>query len=260
MSPPSTADFTRVTETWGLPASLEQLAMAYTRYKIAGDLAEGETVLEIGCGSGMGLNYLAGRARHVTAGDATPELLEEARRHVPTADLVHFGAEDLPFKDASFDVVLMLEMIYYIENLDRALTEARRVLRHGGKLFICEPNRDRPDFNPSPYSVRYPSALELKTMLDRHGFKTRILGGFPVEPASSRDRVLAPIRHLAVRLHLIPKSMRMKATVKRMLYGRLPRLGEVREGMAPFTPPVELDPTGPEVPRYKNLYAIGEAA
>jgi hypothetical protein len=133
------------------------------------------------------------------------------------------------------------------------------VLRSGGKLFICEPNRDRPDFNPSPYSVRYPSAAELKAMLEQHGFKTRIFGGFPVEPASSRDRVLAPIRHLAVRLHLIPKSMRMKAMVKRMLYGRLPRLGEVREGMAPFTPPVEIDPKGAEVPRYKNLYAIGDA-
>jgi len=253
------ADFTRVTENWGLPASPEQLAMAYCRYKMAGDLAEGKSVLEVGCGSGMGLAYLATRAARVVGGDPTPALLDEARQHLPGTELVQLSADRLPFEDASFDVVLMLEMIYYVEDLDRALAEARRVLKPGGRLFVCEPNRDRPDFNPSPYSVRYPSAAELKGLLERHGFHAHVYGGFPVEAASSRDRVLGPIRHVAVALHLIPRSMRMKALVKRVFYGRLPRMGEVRDGMAPFTPPTELDPSGPQVPRFKNLYAIADA-
>jgi SAM-dependent methyltransferase len=253
------ANFTQVTETWGLPASPEQLAMAYCRYRMAGDLAEGKDVLEIGCGSGMGLGYLARRAKKVVGGDTTIELVEAARQHLPGVDLLQMTAEELPFRDASFDVVLMLEMIYYVPNLDRAIGEARRVLRPGGRLFICLPNRDRPDFNPSPYSVWYPSAAELRDLLQRHGFQGRIFGGFPVEAESSRDRLLTPIRHLAVRYHLIPRSMRMKALVKRVLYGRLPRLGEIRDGMAPYTPPIELDPSSPDVARFKNLYAIGEA-
>ncbi|HKV87258.1 MAG TPA: hypothetical protein VJT78_04610, partial [Candidatus Dormibacteraeota bacterium] len=58
-------DYTTVTETWGLAASPEQLAMQYFRYRMAAGLCDGRDVLEIGCGSGMGLPYLASRARRV---------------------------------------------------------------------------------------------------------------------------------------------------------------------------------------------------
>ncbi len=250
-------DFATVTETWDLPASPEQLAMAYCRYKMAGDLAQSKTVLEIGCGSGMGLAYLRQRAAHAVGGDPTESLLEEARRHLPDAELVRLDAEHLPFPDAAFDVVLMLEMLYYVPDVDQAMREARRVLRPGGQLMICLPNRERPDFNPSPFSVRYHSAGELAELLARHGFRVRLYGGFPVEADSQRDRMLAPLRHLAVRFHLIPRSMRMKAAVKRMLYGRLPRLGAIREGMAEYPPLVRLEPDDPSRIRYKNLYAVG---
>src|SRR5207248_2003143 len=110
--------------------------------------------------------YLGRRAARLVAGDTSPELLEEARRHVPDADLVHFSAEEFPFPDASFDVVLMLEMIYYVGNQERAIAEARRTLRNGGRLLLCLPNRERPDFNPSPYSTHYPSAMEIKALLE----------------------------------------------------------------------------------------------
>src|SRR5207245_618480 len=85
--------------------------------------------------------------------------------------------------------------------------------------------------NPSPFSTHYPSAAGLASLLERHGFESSVFGAFPVEAASSRDRVLAPIRHFAVRYHLIPSSMHAKALVKRVLYGRLPALGAVHEGM-----------------------------
>jgi len=73
-------DYTTVTETWGLPASSEQLAMQYFRYRMAADLCAGRDALEIGCGSGMGLPYLAERARMVVGGDYTMGLLREALR------------------------------------------------------------------------------------------------------------------------------------------------------------------------------------
>ena len=250
-------DFTTVTETWGLPASPEQLAMQYFRYRVAAEMTANRDVLEIGCGSGMGLPYLAGRSRRVVGGDYTMGLLREARTHLPLADLVRFDAQHLPFLAGTFDAVLMLEMIYYVADQDAAFAECRRVLRPGGALMVCVPNPERPDFNPSPFSTRYPNARELARLFQVHGFEVDVSGAFRVEAASSRDRVLAPIRHVAVRYGLIPNSMRMKAMVKRVLYGRLPKLGAVHDGMANGEHLVGIAPDGTPVRDFKNLYAVG---
>ena len=254
---PHPTDYTTVTETWGLAASPEQLAMQYFRYRMAADLGAGGDVLEIGCGSGMGLSYLAERARKVVGGDYTMGLLREARAQLPKASLVRFDAQHLPFRDASLDVVLMLEMIYYLADQDAAVAECRRVLRDDGALMICVPNPERPDFNASPFSTHYPDAAGLVALFERNGFDARVLGAFPVEPSSARDRVLAPIRLFAVRNHLIPDSMRAKALVKRVLYGKLPTLGAVHDGMAAAAEPVELHPARGPQRGFKNLYAGG---
>jgi ubiquinone/menaquinone biosynthesis C-methylase UbiE len=250
-------DYTTVTETWGLPASPEQLAMQYHRYRVAAELCAGRDVLEVGCGSGMGIPYLAVRAQRVTGGDYTMGLLREARGRMPEADLVRMDAQHLPFLDGSLDVVLMLEMIYYVADQAAALAECSRVLRPGGSLMVCVPNPDRPDFNPSPFSTRYPDATTLARLFEDHGFKAQVFGAFAVETASSRDRVLAPIRHFAVRYRLIPNSMRMKALVKRMLYGPLPQLGAVHDNMAAVEKMVPLDRLDGKITGFKNLYAIG---
>jgi SAM-dependent methyltransferase len=255
-----TLDFSTVTETWGLGASPEQLTMQYFRYRMAAEVGQGGTVLEIGCGSGMGLPYLAAHARMVVGGDYTMDLLREARKHLPDTDLVRMDAQHLPFRDRSFDAVLMLEMIYYVADQDAAFAECRRVLKPGGKLMVCLPNRDRPDFNPSPFSTRYPNLGEVSALFTGAGFDVRTYGNFAVEPESSRDRILDRVRHLAVRYHLIPRSMRMKALVKRMMYGPLPTLGAVHDGMAEYAAPVELDRSSAMDGRFKNLYAVGTAS
>ena len=252
-------DYSTVTETWGLPASPEQLEMQYFRYRMAADLGQGGAVLEVGCGSSMGLPYLQAHSRLVVGGDYTMALLTEARRHLPDANLVRMDAQRLPFLEQSFDAVLMLEMIYYLADQEAALSECRRVLKPGGKLMVCMPNRDRPDFNPSPFSTRYPNLHEITALLTAAGFDARVYGGFAVEATSSRDRLLGPVRHIAVRYRLIPSSMRAKSMIKRMLYGKLPTLGAVHDGMGDYAGPVELEPSSGSDHRFKNLYAVGVA-
>jgi ubiquinone/menaquinone biosynthesis C-methylase UbiE len=233
--------------------------MQYFRYRMAAELAPGGAVLEVGCGSGMGLPYLQAHSNLVIGGDYTMALLAEARRHLPDANLVRIDAQRLPFRDQSFDAVLMLEMIYYVADQEAALAECHRVLKPGGKVMVCMPNRDRPDFNPSPFSTRYPNVGDIRALLAAAGFDARIYGAFAVEAASSRDRILGPLRHLAVRYKLIPSSMRAKSMVKRLMYGKLPTLGAVHDGMADYSDPVELEAASGSDHRYKNLYAVGVA-
>lgn len=92
-------------------------------------------VLEIGCGTGAFAERLA--AQHpdarVVATDASVRLVELTARRGIEARVADAG--DLPFGDASFDLVAALWMLYHVPDLDRALAEARRVLRPGGRLL-----------------------------------------------------------------------------------------------------------------------------
>jgi len=106
--------------------------------------ARGEAVLDIGCGGGRFVTAL-GQAGSLTGIDIDESALARARaRHagVAQATFVRMDAERLGFPDASFDTVMMLDMIDTLPNLPAALAEAARVLARGGRLMVTAPNRD----------------------------------------------------------------------------------------------------------------------
>ncbi|HXF83474.1 MAG TPA: class I SAM-dependent methyltransferase [bacterium] len=251
--------YVTVTELPGSGATPEQLSMLYTRYRLAAAHAAGREVLEVACGPGIGLGYLARSAARVVGGDYDEALLRQARAHYgPRAPLVRLDAHALPFRDGAFDVVVLYEAVYYLAAPERFVGEARRLLRPGGTLLISTVNRAWDGFNPSPFAVRYLAARELQDLMRDAGFAVQLYGAFPARPHSRRDHVLHAVRRAAVGLHLIPGSMKGKEVLKRLVYGRLvPLPPEVVEGMAPAA---ELEPLRPEHPpgHFKVLYAVGQ--
>ena len=104
--------------------------------------------LEIGAGTGyFTLNMLQdGVVRDAVASDISPGMLDalqaNARRIGVAVETVACDAEDLPFDDDSFDLVLGHAVLHHIPHLDRAFAEFRRVLRPGGEfLFAGEPSQ-----------------------------------------------------------------------------------------------------------------------
>jgi ubiquinone/menaquinone biosynthesis C-methylase UbiE len=251
-------DYSVVTEIPGLGATREQMSMLYTRYTTAAAFCEGKDVLEVACGAGLGLGYLARKARRIVGGDYTERLLRLAQRHYRgRIPLVRLDAHALPFRDRSFDVVILYEAIYYLTEPDRFLAECRRVLRVPGVVLICTVNKEWSDFNPSPFSVRYFSSQELIELLQRHGFAVELYGAFPVLKDSARDRVLSFLKRVAVALHLVPRTMKGREVLKRLFFGRLtPIPPEVTEGMAELHPLVPIAKKNVNS-SYKVLYAVG---
>ena len=102
----------------------------------------GKQVLEVSCGHGGGAAYLM-RTLHpasYTGLDYNPDGIAFARRRydLPGVDFVHGDAENLPFPDESFDVVLNVEASHAYPHFDRFLPEMVRVLRPGGHFLYAD--------------------------------------------------------------------------------------------------------------------------
>jgi SAM-dependent methyltransferase len=111
-----------------------------------GPINSGETVLDIGCGAGVDTFVAAkkvGPEGKVIGIDMTPEMLARARKNLQETTLQNVSfhnasAEDLPFPDESFDVVVSNGVFNLIPDKARALREVFRVLKPHGRMMIAD--------------------------------------------------------------------------------------------------------------------------
>jgi ubiquinone/menaquinone biosynthesis C-methylase UbiE len=118
----------------------------------------GIDILEVGCGSGGMLQRLVGLgadSARLAGVDLVEDRIEMARRRFPTADFRVGSAHELPFEDASFDLVSQLTLFSSVVDpkLRSAIAvEMLRVLRPGGRILWYDAHRATPDpaFVPIP--------------------------------------------------------------------------------------------------------------
>jgi 2-polyprenyl-3-methyl-5-hydroxy-6-metoxy-1,4-benzoquinol methylase len=242
------AKFAGITELSGDAVSAEQVERMYRRYYWAGEYCRDKDVLEVACGAGQGVGSLASAARSIEAGDYSGPILEIARRHYGSRfSFRQFDAQQIPFADQSFDVVVIFEALYYIPDAQRFFAECKRVLRPGGVLLIASANKDLYDFNPSPHSFRYFGVRELSEELSKFGFQPRFFGDTPVGSVSLRQRVLRPVKKAAIVLGLMPKTNDSKKLLKRLVFGKLvPMPAEIDARTGVQVPPTPLPSDEPD--------------
>ncbi len=218
--------------------------MMYTRYTVAKDLAAGKRVLELGCGAGQGLGLIGRAASALFGGDYSMALLRAGRRHYGARfPLARLSADLLPFRAGAFDLVVCFEATYYVRDMVRAFDEVARVLGPAGTALFVNANPERPDFIHSPHSVHYHAADEFRAALEARGFRVRVEGAFPVDPPdprpSARVRALAfgTARRVLETFRLVPRTLRGRARLKRLVYGKLLEVpAELPEAFAPVAP------------------------
>jgi len=244
----TTTDYVDVTELAGDEVSPEQIYRVCNRYYWAARYCAGKDVFEVACGTGPGLGYLAQTARSVVAADISRPIVERARSHYGERfEILCLDATDSGLPQASFDVILIFEALYYIPDPQKFVAECRRLLRPEGLVLVSNANKDLFDFNRSPHSHTYHGVKELGDLFADFGFATEFFGSTPVGATSVRQRLLRPVKAALVRFNLMPRTMGGKKLLKRLVFGRPMRMpAEITSEMAPRETPVRLVPDRPD--------------
>ena len=232
-------DYRQVTELAGDEVTQQQIQRAVIRYGWAREKCIGLDVLEVACGTGQGLGCILDVARSVSACDITPEMAATASKLLGNrADIRCSAAEKMPWDNKCFDVIILFEAIYYLQDINAFFLEAKRLLRPNGKLLIVTCNKDLWDFNSSPFAVQYYGVVELHDLVKNHGLDPHLSVGSPIGKSGIRQRLLRPIKAAVSNLGLMPRTMRGKKLLKRLVFGSLQSMPtQLSMSDAPFEAP-----------------------
>lgn len=134
-------------------------------------------IADLGAGDGSFSLLLAQSASKVLAVDSSAKMIEFAREqahrhHVKNVDYRLGDMEELPIDDASADLVFFSQSLHHVLHPDRAVAEAARILRPGGRIAILDLAKHRFEEARDMYADEWLgfSEAELESMLERAGF------------------------------------------------------------------------------------------
>jgi len=114
------------------------------RYEFALQYIHNKKVLDIGCGTGYGVDLIASKASEVIGVDICEEAINYAKQQCKQKNIKFYvgNAENLDFlEDGQFDVIISFEVIEHIPDYLQYLKEVRRLLKADGILIISTPNK-----------------------------------------------------------------------------------------------------------------------
>ena len=167
----------------GLPDDPEPWAWERRRAVLLGAVAPGERVLDLGCGAGRFVAALRDAGADPVGVELAEAALERARRNVPGADFRLVGEDGaLPLGHGEVDVVWCSEVLEHVPDTVAFLTEARRVLKPGGRILVTVPDhgvarrtaialaRHEQHYDPLGQHLRFYTRRSLATALEATGF------------------------------------------------------------------------------------------
>lgn len=120
---------------------------------------EGQTVLDVGCGTGYLVDWLKQRRLELALTGVDFIIEPGTRTRHPAIEFVEAPIEQLPFPDRHFDTVICTHVLEHILDFRAALTELRRVARHRLILVVPQEREYRFTFNPHLHFFPYPHSF-----------------------------------------------------------------------------------------------------
>lgn len=235
--------FSEVTELADTYVASEQILRMLSRYGWARKFAKGKRVLEIACGTAQGMGCYVEVSQEVVGLDVSAPMLAIARRNFPRE--ARFFESDGTLGCVTgrrFDLILLLEALYYFPSFERLLDDIRSLLNPEGILLLCSSNCSLDDFTPSPFSTRYYNVPEMTQLLMAKKFEVETYGSCAVSQKGLRGACIRFLKKYASRWGLIPRTMKGKKWLKRLVFGRLvPMPGRLDFDPGRYEQPTQID-------------------
>jgi ubiquinone/menaquinone biosynthesis C-methylase UbiE len=174
--------------------------------RLLSTVSTGRRLLDVGCGTGHHLSALQQRGFDVCGIDGSADMLAQARALNPTVELKLADVDALPVPDASFDVVICIEVLRYLPDPTRCIREIARVLRPGGMALVtAQPllnlngyfavNRFplKRFFGLVPLKQFFTTSGRLRRQFRRAGFDTVKIHGVYIGPINWIEHLAQPI-------------------------------------------------------------------
>lgn len=199
-------------------------------YRFAASLVRG-TVADVGSGEGYGAALLAG-ATCALGLDVDPDAVGHAARAYPAVRFVRADARRLPFRGASIDGIVALQVIEHLDDSTAFLEDARRVLRSGGLLVLSTPNRATFPAGINPWHTHEYEAEELHAVVGRRFDAVSILAVRHGPLLTLVDRALGePVGHRLTRTAWEELPPGVRAMLGRVRPGAFRMTAEPRTGL-----------------------------
>jgi ubiquinone/menaquinone biosynthesis C-methylase UbiE len=169
-----------------------------------------DRILEIGCGIGTVVHELSKKGHDIIGIDISGEAIEYGRKKYGDIHLEVQAAEILPYEDESFEAVLSFDLFEHIAEIDKHISEVKRVLRPGGYYLFQTPNR----YSNIIYETLWTKSLQwrryhpslhspgqLRRQMARHGFGTRFVKMNPINEFTEKKlQKLGPLGKILRRI------------------------------------------------------------
>lgn len=176
----------------------ETYAEHLLRYEFSAQFVKGKVVLDVACGSGYGTSYLARQgAMRVYGLDISQDAVEYAERHYfhEKCEFVVADAENMPWPNDFFDVIISFETLEHVRNCGIFLDQVRRLLKPDGLFVVSTPNRALSHSN-NPFHLKEFYVEELERELKSRYENVRLFSQSTFTLQSLYD--VAPSSHFEV--------------------------------------------------------------